>query len=168
MIQINKDLEKLNQNLKDVYSIKFHTDLNRDTNKEGVLLIVRNHTRKDKLLALKKNPMKMKKELIIIVYKINIHNLSSADVAKTIHQLSETGLSKDDELKNNYYIRELYIPIIDQPTDIKIIYPIIDNSIESSELIKEISNLVEENDTGFKTEWLKLLRNIKMRKLEQC
>ena len=50
----DRDLEKLNQSLKDVYSIKFHTDVNRETNKEGTILIVRNHTRKDKLLELKR------------------------------------------------------------------------------------------------------------------
>ena len=108
--------------------------------------------------------MKTKKELIIIVYKINVDGTSSDNVAEYKQKLSENGLSNDEELKNDYSIRE-FIPVIDQPTDIKVIYPI-NNSIETSEIIQEISKMVEENDTNFKKEWLQLLRNIKLRKLE--
>ena len=107
----------------------------------------------------------MKKELIIIVYKINIKNLDKADASEYMYKLSEQGLSHDEELKNDYSIREIFIPIVDNPTDIKVIYPI-NNSVETSELIEEISKIVEENDTGFKEEWKRLLRNIKLRKLE--
>ena len=109
--------------------------------------------------------MKTKKELIIIVYKINVDGTSSDNVAEYKQKLSENGLSNDEELKNDYSIREIFIPVIDQPTDIKVIYPI-NNSIETSEIIQEISKMVEENDTNFKKEWLQLLRNIKLRKLE--
>jgi len=46
----DKDLDKLNRELKDAYSIKFHTDINIVTGEpSGVLLITRSETRKDKL-----------------------------------------------------------------------------------------------------------------------
>jgi len=46
----DKDLDKLNRELKDAYSIKFHTDINIVTGEHsGVLLITRSETRKDKL-----------------------------------------------------------------------------------------------------------------------
>lgn len=45
------DLEKLNQELKDTYSVEYHKDILLDylPNPLGTLLIVGNYTRKDKL-----------------------------------------------------------------------------------------------------------------------
>lgn len=48
-----ESLKKLNEDLKDVYSIKFDVDVNPDFG-GGKLLIVKNHTRKDKLKKLNK------------------------------------------------------------------------------------------------------------------
>lgn len=48
-----ESLKKLNEDLKDVYSIKFDVDVNQDFG-GGKILIVKNHTRKDKLKKLNK------------------------------------------------------------------------------------------------------------------
>ena len=50
-----KDLDKLNQELKDTHSVEYHTEIRADYLKHpiGILLIVGNYTRKDKLKKLK-------------------------------------------------------------------------------------------------------------------
>jgi len=51
----SKDLEKLNQELKDAHSVEYHTEIRTDYLKHPIciLLIVGNYTRKDKLKKLK-------------------------------------------------------------------------------------------------------------------
>ena len=52
----NTDLEKLNKELKDSHSVEYETEIRFDylPNPIGILLIVGNQTRKDKLKKLKK------------------------------------------------------------------------------------------------------------------
>ena len=51
-----KDLEKLNQELKETHSVEYYREMKNDYSNKvlGVLLIVGNQTRKDKLKKLKK------------------------------------------------------------------------------------------------------------------
>lgn len=53
MFDPDASLKKLNEDLKDVYSIKFDIDVNQEYG-GGKILIVKNHTRKDKLKKLNK------------------------------------------------------------------------------------------------------------------
>ena len=52
----NNDLEKLNKEIKDCHSVEFQTEIKVDylQNPVGILMIVGNHTRKDKLKKLNK------------------------------------------------------------------------------------------------------------------
>lgn len=109
----------------------------------------------------------MKKELIIIVYKINTSGYSRANVEDQIKNLAEYGLSNDKELKENYIIRDLFLPISDGNNDIQIIYPIINNTIteEASKSIEEINLMIKEDESldCIKNTWNKLLRQLKLK-----
>jgi len=67
------------------------------------------------------------KELIIIVYKINIEGSNRSSVDNMISSLqSQYSLSNDEELKENYIIREMWLPVEDQ-SDVQVIYNITRN-----------------------------------------
>ena len=112
----------------------------------------------------------IKKELLIIVYKINISGLTRQQTEEMIRQYIETeNLSTDEELKENYTIRELYLPIQIGDSNIEVIYPIAGNSLplESYNTIKEITELLkEDNFNDIKPYWNRLLRELKLRILE--
>ena len=112
----------------------------------------------------------MKKELIIIVYKFNVDGLTRQQSEQQINQfVSEFNLSNDEELKENYIIREIFLPVNNGDiTDVKIIYPIprYTTSPEINELVSEISNKIKEDPTNvFKSQWERLVRELKIRKL---
>lgn len=113
----------------------------------------------------------MKKELLIIVYKINVAGLTRAQAEQGMTQLIEAySLRDDEELKDDYIIREIFLPIHDGggETDVKIIYPIPKYSIspEINDLVSEISNKIKEDPNNqFRSQWEKLVRELKLRKL---
>jgi len=114
----------------------------------------------------------MKKELIIMVYKINVGGLSSQKVEEYMYSLIETySLRDDEELKNDYTIREIFLPIRenDGETDVKIIFPVprYTTSPEINDLVAEISNKIKEDPTNnFKLQWERLVRELKLRKID--
>ena len=108
------------------------------------------------------------KELIIIVYKIDVDKLSRSMVEQMMDNLRATyHLSDDEELKENYHIREIYLP--SDETDVKIIYPIPKYTIspEINDLVAEITNKIKEDPTnGFRNQWERLVRELKLRKIQ--
>jgi hypothetical protein len=109
----------------------------------------------------------MKKELLIIVYKINIANLTRQHAEEQMQRLiSLFNLSKDEDLKEDYHIREIWLPITEGQSDVKVIYPVI-HKTEMSELIDEIDSRMENvSDNSITTGWKKLIRELKLRKIE--
>jgi hypothetical protein len=76
-------------------------------------------------------------------------------------------LSNDEELKKDYHIREIYLPC--EKTDVKIIYPIPKYTIspEINDLVAEITNKIKEDPTnGFRNQWERLVRELKLRKIQ--
>ena len=112
------------------------------------------------------------KELIIIVYKINVDGQTRQQADQAMKNIyTAYNLKNDKELKDNYIIREIYLPIIDSPTDVKVIYPIprYTTSPEINDLVNEISNKIKNDPTNDLTNsWIKLVRELKLRKLETC
>jgi hypothetical protein len=107
------------------------------------------------------------KELIIIVCRINIDGLSRQQVDESFrNMIEECSLSKDDELKENYIIREIFLPITNEASDVKIIYPIGTKKDWNAE-IKDIDDRVKESgdDTSVRM-WNKILREIKLLELK--
>ena len=82
-----------------------------------------------------------KKELIIIVYKINVEGLSRQRIEAEFHKFQTLyNLSDDLHLKNDYSIREIWMPVYKEESDVKVIYPILpklDNDL--SKLIKTVT-----------------------------
>lgn len=111
----------------------------------------------------------MKKELLIIVYKINVGGFSSVQAQEVIHRYVENcSLRNDEELKENYMIREIFMPINNGDSDVQVIYPISPSSSEIHDLIKEINEKMysEPISDDFKKSWKNLLRELKIRNLE--
>jgi len=112
------------------------------------------------------------KNLIIIVYKINVESLDRQQAEQYLHDIMKAyNFSQDEELKENYIIREIYLPVEGESTDVKIIYPIprYTTSPEINELVSEISDKIKENsDSEFKQSWEALARELKLRRLETC
>jgi len=109
----------------------------------------------------------MKKELIIIVYRINVDGFSRQQAEQSIQSvMEEYSLSMDEELKENYIIRDIFLPIRDGETDVKIIYPIGVKKDWNAE-IKDINDRVKESgdDTSVRV-WNKILREIKLLELK--
>jgi len=105
------------------------------------------------------------KELIIIVYKID-RNLSSSECDQIIDVIRELGLSTDEEIKENYIIKEIIIP--GNKTDVKIIYPTPKYTIspEINDLISEITDKIKNDPTNqLKLQWDRLVRELKLRKI---
>lgn len=112
-----------------------------------------------------------KRELLIIVYKISVAGLTRAQAEDYLHRTYETfALRDDEELKENYIIREIFIPLADGDgqTSVEVIYPkpVYNISPTIDDLVDEISARIENNpDTMFKQQWQKLLRELKLRNL---
>lgn len=113
----------------------------------------------------------MKKELLIIVYKINVAGFTRQHAEEFINGIYEAySLKEDEELKENYIIREIFLPLHDGggETDVKIIYPkpIYNTSPTIDDLVSEITNKIKDDPTNqFKSQWEKLVRELKLRKL---
>ena len=77
----------------------------------------------------------MKKQLIIIVYKINVEGLTRQEAEQYLTQVNEfNSLINDEELKENYTIKEIWLPVTSE-TDVKVVYPVsLDN--------EQIENLI--------------------------
>ena len=109
------------------------------------------------------------KELIIIVYKINVDGYTTQRTEEIMHELINSyGLKDDLELiANNYIIREIWLPSIE--TDVKVIYPITQSyafTPEVNDLIVEISDKIKSDSTnGLKYQWERLVRELKLRKI---
>jgi uncharacterized membrane-anchored protein YitT (DUF2179 family) len=78
-------------------------------------------------------------------------------------------LRNDEELKEHYIIREVWLPINEGQSDVKIIYP-----VSPSDEIKELENLIKKidrnpqyNGTQLVKDWKNLVRSLKLRKLDK-
>jgi len=81
----------------------------------------------------------------------------------------KNSLSKDEELKEKYIIREIMLPLNEGENNVEIIYPIAGNSLssESYDTIKQINKILEDtHHDEIKPYWNKLLRELKLRILE--
>jgi len=80
-------------------------------------------------------------------------------------------LKDDEELKDNYIIREIFLPTRegDGETDVKIIYPIPNYvSPELNELANEISEKIKNDPTNtIKPQWDRIVRQLKIQKLNE-
>lgn len=109
----------------------------------------------------------MKKELLIIVYKINIKGLTRQQAEEQMYRLiNKSSMNSDEELKNDYIIKEIWLPITKGQSDVKIIYPTSQDP-EISKLIKDISkNIKTYPNLELATSWNKTVRNLKLRKIK--
>lgn len=114
----------------------------------------------------------MKKELIIILFKINISNFTQQQHDKYIEQLMSNCKFDDVELKENYIIKQIYLPVTNQPYDVKVIYSSNSNLSEIvnsnlSEIVKEIESNIKKypSDNKLRKSWNNLLRELKLQKL---
>lgn len=82
----------------------------------------------------------MKKQLIIIAYKVNIEGLSRQQGEEYFTQLNEfNSLINDEELKENYIIKEIWLPVTTE-TDVKVLYPLTLNDEQIENLINDLKN----------------------------
>ena len=110
------------------------------------------------------------KELIIIVYKINFGGYTTQQAEESMRQLIDAYNLRDDlEIKENYIIREIWLPIVDGETDVKVIYPITQSysfTPEINDLVAEISDKIKNDPSnGFRHQWDRLVRELKLRKI---
>ena len=112
------------------------------------------------------------KKLLIIVYKLNVSGFSRQQAEEGMcHLIESYNLREDEELKNYYMIREIYLPVTTEESDVKIIYPIpkYTTSPELNDLVQEITDRIKEDPTNvLNHHWEKLVRELKLRKLEIC
>lgn len=111
----------------------------------------------------------MKKELIIMLFKINVNNLNRQQAEQQIYELmNEYHMEDDIELKQNYIIRQIWIPIIEGESDVKIIYPTPHyiQSIELEDLVKSVTEQMKQYpNTKLVTNWNKIIRSLKLKNL---
>lgn len=111
----------------------------------------------------------MNKELLIILYKLNVEGMSRDSVEEYFSNfIDEYSLKNDIELKDKYIIREIYLPVEGQSSNVKVIYPVKShkNDYNLSELITSVSDEVEQSTSEkLKNDWNQLLREIKIRNL---
>jgi len=117
------------------------------------------------------------KELIIIVYRINISGYTRQAAEECMRELMNLYNLRDDlELKsNNYLIREIWLPIENDSmnngnqTDVKVIYPISQSyafTPEVNDLITEITDKISNDPTnGFRHQWNSLVRELKLKRI---
>ena len=113
------------------------------------------------------------KQLLIIVYKINVRGLSHQRVEDSMKNMIENmSLTQDKELKENYHIREIWLPCTDDETDVKVIYPIkndhdCQSKSELDHIYKKIYEYIEENpDSEASKEMKKIIRTIKIKNID--
>lgn len=88
----------------------------------------------------------MKKQLIIIVYKINVEGLTRQEGEQYLTQVNEfNSLINDEELKEKYIIKEIWLPVTTE-TDVKVVYPVSLNSEEIENLITNFKNNLIKNN----------------------
>lgn len=113
----------------------------------------------------------MKKELLIIKYKINIDRLSSAKANELIYEfVKNNSLRNDQELEKDYLIREIFIPICNNDSDVEIIYPIPKYQIspEINKLADEITLAIKNDPKGKLIEqWKRLVRELKLNQINE-
>lgn len=114
----------------------------------------------------------MKKQLIIIVYKINTEGMSRQQSEEQIRRLMDNYNFGDDiELKKHYIIKDIWLPTEDE-TDVKVIYPIENKSIEKNtevdEIYKEMYKCIDDNpNSSIAREINKILRTVKIKNIEE-
>ena len=111
------------------------------------------------------------KQLIIISYKINVDEMSRDSIVEYFNNIQDVySLKNDEELKENYIVREFFIPVYNgQQTDIQVIYPTPNYvSPELNKLADEISIKIKEDPTNkLKQQWERLVRELKLKKLSE-
>lgn len=108
----------------------------------------------------------MDKELIIILYKIDVTNMPRSVVEEMLRKLKEQySLTDDLELKKRYIIREIILPGKYTESDVKIIYPV-SNYKTDMDLIDEISEKVK-SDSTLNSQWNNLIRTLKLKKINE-
>lgn len=110
------------------------------------------------------------KELIIMVFKIDVEGLSRQQAEQQILQLmKEYDFNEDDDIKDDYIIKQIWLPT-HGITDVKVIYPIpnVVKSAELEELVQEITQNINKNPDGILAKnWDRLLRELKLSKLNK-
>ena len=88
----------------------------------------------------------MKKQLIIIVYKINVEGLTRQQAELYLTQVNEfNSLINYEELKENYTIKDIWLPVTSE-TDVKVVYPVSLDNEQIENLITNLkSNLIKNN-----------------------
>lgn len=112
----------------------------------------------------------MNKELIIILYKINIAGYSSLHTEEFINIfINSCSLRNDEELKENYTIREIFLPIKNGESDVHVIYPVTSTSNYINDLVNNINQKIKDENVSdyLKKDWYQLLRELKFRFIEK-
>ena len=106
----------------------------------------------------------MEKELIILKYKINVSNLSASRV---INECMKNSIGNSEDLKDNYIIKEIFVPVNEGNSDVEIIYPIpqYTTSPEINKLVDEITESIKNDPDKLMKQWNKLVRELKIRQL---
>lgn len=111
------------------------------------------------------------KQLLIISYKINVDEMTRESIAEYFNNIQDVfSLKNDKELKDDYIIREFFIPVYNgQQTDIQVIYPTPNYvSPELNRLADDISLKIKEDPTNkLKQQWERLVRELKLKKLNE-
>lgn len=110
------------------------------------------------------------KQLLIIVYKLQVSGFSPQHVESYMTAFIESySLRDDEELKDNYTIREIFLPIRegDGVSDIQVIYPQPKYvSPDVNGLVNEITQRIKEDPNNeLKSQWERLIRELKLRNL---
>ncbi len=110
----------------------------------------------------------MKKQLIIIVYKISVDKLTRQQAQEQMSNFMEScRLSEEEDLKEHYIIKEIWLPTQEE-TDVNVIYPTQNQNVELDEIYKEMYKHID-NDPNSSTskELNKILRSIKLKNIEK-
>jgi len=109
----------------------------------------------------------MEKELIILKYKINVSNLSASRGQEIINECMKNSIGNSEDLKDNYIIKEIFVPVNEGNSDVEIIYPIpqYTTSPEINKLVDEITESIKNDPDKLMKQWNKLVRELKIRQL---
>jgi hypothetical protein len=96
------------------------------------------------------------KELIIIIFKINVQGLSSQRAKEVIYDMMTRYSFKDDEeLKERYMIRSIFMPTVTESSDVKVVYPspkyVPASKLNEVTFDEEITSKIEECNTIIKS-----------------
>lgn len=102
----------------------------------------------------------MNRELLILLYKINVRGLSRAKVAE-IFQEARFALNIDDEeIAKKYIVKQIFIPVQDGDSDVQVIFPVA-AAPRIDELSKELIEKGIENGTLSDDEfWTNILNTV--------